>query len=53
MEYGFDKFGEAHLMSPHQVMAYLKTGASSPSACTNAKPKTRTWEFDVRHFHQQ
>jgi len=25
VEHGFDKFGEAHLMSPHQVMAYLKT----------------------------
>ncbi|MCP4847408.1 MAG: DUF1587 domain-containing protein, partial [Verrucomicrobiaceae bacterium] len=25
VESGFDKFGEAHLMSPHQVMAYLKT----------------------------
>ena len=23
VEHGFDKFGEAHLMSPHQVMAYL------------------------------
>ena len=25
VEHGFDKYGEAHLMSPHQVMAYLKT----------------------------
>ncbi|HBU58724.1 MAG TPA: hypothetical protein DEB48_02660, partial [Verrucomicrobiales bacterium] len=25
VEHGFDKFGEVHLMSPHQVMAYLKT----------------------------
>ena len=25
VEQGFDKFGEAHLMSPHQVMSYLTT----------------------------
>ena len=28
VEHGFDMFGDAHLMSPHQVMAYLKTVTS-------------------------
>ncbi|MCP4848278.1 MAG: DUF1592 domain-containing protein, partial [Verrucomicrobiaceae bacterium] len=52
VESGFDKFGEAHLMSPHQVMAYLKTARFiAERVLPDAKPKTRTWEFDVRHFH--
>lgn len=52
VEHGFDKFGEAHLMSPHQVMAYLKTARFiAERVLPDAKPKTRTWEFDVRHFH--
>ena len=52
VEQGFDKFGEAHLMSPHQVMAYLKTARFiAERVLPDAKPKTRTWEFDVRHFH--
>ena len=52
VEHGFDKFGEAHLMSPHQVMAYLKTARFiAERVLLDAKPKTRTWEFDVRHFH--
>ncbi|MCG6155869.1 DUF1592 domain-containing protein [Rubinisphaera margarita] len=52
VERGFDKFGEAHLMSPHQVMAYLKTARFiAERVLPDAKPKTRTWEFDVRHFH--
>ena len=51
-EHGFDKFGEAHLMSPHQVMAYLKTARFiAERVLPDAKPRTRTWEFDVRHFH--
>lgn len=51
-EQGFDKFGEAHLMSPHQVMAYLKTARFiAERVLPDAKPETRTWEFDVRHFH--
>lgn len=52
VEHGFDKFGEAHLMSPHQVMAYLKTARFvADRLLPDAKPKTRTWEFDARHFH--
>jgi len=52
VEHGFDKFGEAHLMSPHQVMAYLKTARFiAERMLPDAKPGTRTWEFDVRHFH--
>ena len=52
VEQGFDKFGEAHLMSPHQVMAYLKTARFiAERVLPDAKPKTMTWEFDVRHFH--
>ena len=51
IEQGFDKFGEAHLMSPHQVMAYLKTARFiAERVLPDAKPKTQTWEFDVRHF---
>ncbi len=52
VEHGFDKFGEAHLMSPHQVMAYLKTARFiAERVLRDAKPRTRTWEFDARHFH--
>jgi hypothetical protein len=52
VEQGFDKFGEAHLMSPHQVMAYLKTARFiAERVLPDAKPKTRTWNFDARHFH--
>ncbi|MED5285631.1 MAG: DUF1592 domain-containing protein [Planctomycetota bacterium] len=52
VERGFDKFGESHLMSPHQVMAYLKTARFiAERVLPDTKPETRTWEFDVRHFH--
>jgi hypothetical protein len=52
VEHGFDKFGEAHLMSPHQVMAYLKTARFvAERLFPDAKPETRDWEFDARHFH--
>jgi hypothetical protein len=52
VEHGFDKFGESHLMSPHQVMAYLTTARFiAERVFPDAKPRTRTWEFDVRHFH--
>ena len=52
VEHGFDKFGEAHLMSPHQVMAYLKTARFiAERVLPDAKPETTTWEFDARHFH--
>jgi len=52
VEHGFDKFGGAHLMSPHQVMAYLRTARFiAERVLPDAKPKTRTWEFDARHFH--
>ena len=52
VEHGFDKFGEAHLMSPHQVMAYLKTARFiAERVLPDAKPMTKTWEFDARHFH--
>ena len=52
VEHGFDKFGEAHLMSPHQVMAYLKTARFiAERVLPDAKPETKTWEFDARHFH--
>ena len=52
VEHGFDKFGESHLMSPHQVMAYLKTARFiAERVLPDTKPQTRTWEFDARHFH--
>ena len=52
VEHGFDKFGELHLMSPHQVMAYLKTARFiAERVLPDAQPTSRTWEFDVRHFH--
>ena len=52
VEHGFDKFGESHLMSPHQVMAYLKTARFiAERVLPDAKPETKTWEFDARHFH--
>ena len=52
VEQGFDKFGEAHLMSPHQVMSYLTTARFiAERVLPDVKPRTRTWEFDVRHFH--
>ena len=52
VEHGFDKFGETQLMSPHQLMAYLKTARFvAERVLLDAKPETRTWEFDVRHFH--
>ena len=52
VEHGFDKFGESHLMSPHQVMAYLKTARFiAERVLPDAPPETRTWKFDARHFH--
>jgi len=52
VEHGFDKSGDAQLMSPHQVMAYLKTARFiAQRVLPDAKFETRTWEFDVRHFH--
>lgn len=52
VERGFDKFGEAHLMSPHQVMAYLKTARFvADRLLPAAKPVTSNWDFDARHFH--
>ena len=52
VERGFDKFGEAHLMSPHQVMAYLKTARFvAERLLPTAKPVTSNWDFDARHFH--
>ena len=52
VEHGFDKFGEVHLMSPHQVMAYLKTARFiAERVLPDVKPRTRTWEFDARYFH--
>jgi len=52
VEHGFDKFGESRLMSPHQAMAYLKTARFvAERVLPDDKPGTRTWEFDVRHFH--
>jgi hypothetical protein len=52
VEHGFDKFGESHLMSSYQVVAYLKTARFvAERLLPEEKPETRTWEFDVRHFH--
>jgi hypothetical protein len=52
VEHGFDKFGESHLMSPHQVVAYLKTARFvAERLLPDEKPETRKWEFDARHFH--
>ncbi len=52
VERGFDKFGDVHLMSPSQVMAYLKTARFiAEHVLPGVKPESKTWEFDVRHFH--
>ena len=52
VEHGFDKFGEAHLMLPHQVMAYLKTARFvAERLLPNEKPKEQTWEFGPKNFH--
>ena len=52
VEHGFDKFGDAHLMSPHQVMAYLKTARFvADRLLPDSRPSTGEWEFDARHFH--
>ena len=52
VEHGFDKFGESQLMSPHQVAAYLKTARFvAARLLPDARPETKTWEFDARHFH--
>ena len=52
VEHGFDKFGESRLMSPHQVMAYLKTARFvAERLLPDAKPETRHWDFNVNHFH--
>ena len=52
VEHGFDKFGETQLMSPHQLMAYLKTARFvAQRLLPDDKPETQTWEFDIRHFH--
>ena len=52
VEHGFDKFGESRLMSPHQVMTYLKTARFiAERLFPDAKPETRDWAFDARHFH--
>ncbi|MEO2013071.1 MAG: DUF1592 domain-containing protein [Fuerstiella sp.] len=52
VEHGFDKFGEAQLMSPHQLMTYLKTARFvAERLLPDVKPETRKWEFDARHFH--
>ena len=52
VDHGFDKFGETQLMSPHQLMAYLKTARFvAERLIPEDRPETETWEFDVRHFH--
>ncbi len=52
VEHGFDKFGEAQLMSPHQVMAYLKTARFvAERLLPDTKSETSQWEFDASHFH--
>ncbi|MBH58071.1 MAG: hypothetical protein CMJ82_12920 [Planctomycetaceae bacterium] len=52
VENGFDKFGEAHLMSPHQITAYLNTARFiAQRVLPDHEPKTRVWEFDAQHFH--
>ena len=52
VEHGFDKFGDAQLMSPHQLMAYLITARFvADRLLPDTRPETQTWDFDVRHFH--
>ena len=52
VESGFDKFGQTQLMSPHQVLAYLSTARFiAERVLPDTRPETKTWEFDVRHFH--
>lgn len=43
VEHGFDKYGESHLMSSHQIVAYLKTARFvAERLLPDEKPKTRT-----------
>ena len=52
VEHGFDKFGETQLMSPHQVMAYLKTARFiAERVLPEEQPETSHWDFDANHFH--
>ena len=52
VERGFDKFGEAHLMSPHQVRAYLNTARYvADRLLPDEKPEERSWTFESPHFH--
>lgn len=52
VESGFDKFGEAHLMSPHQVMAYLKTARFvAERLLPEEKPNEQTLELGYKQFH--
>ena len=54
VEHGFDKFGEAHLMSPHQVMAYLKTARFiAERVLPDAKPKDEDVGIRCATFSRQ
>lgn len=52
VESGFDKFGEAHLMSPHQVRAYLTTARYvAERLLPGEKPAEQSWTFGPENFH--
>lgn len=52
VEHSFDRFGDAQLMSPHQLMAYLTTARFvADRLLPKTRPVTQSWEFDARHFH--
>ena len=52
VESGFDKFGEAHLMSQHQLLAFLKAARFvAERLLPDEKPVQRTWDLDPQNFH--
>lgn len=51
-ESGFNKLGESHIMSPHQMTSYLKTARFvADRLVLNEKPQENTWNFTVKNFH--
>ncbi len=51
-EDGFNKLGESHLMSPHQVQSYLITARFlADRLVLDERPDEREWVFGRKHFH--
>ncbi|MCM8543301.1 MAG: DUF1592 domain-containing protein [Lentisphaeraceae bacterium] len=51
-ESGFNKLGESHIMSPHQMQSYLKTARFvADRLILDEKPEERIWDFSVKNFY--